>query len=226
MAAQFRTAGPGDAAAVARLHADSWRRHYRGAYSDAYLDGDVLTDRLAVWSGRLAAPEGTRTLLAEDGTEVLGFVHVVLDEDPEWGTLVDNLHVTSARQRTGVGRALLTRAAQEAVAGRAVPGAVPVGAGAERARPGVLQGAGRRPRRDDPRRRPGGRPGPPERHTVQIPHVLARRDPPAPCLRPRAARVSRPPGAVPTPPGTASGRPAAACGGSRSAPRPAGRAGR
>jgi ribosomal protein S18 acetylase RimI-like enzyme len=116
MAAQFRTAGPGDAAAVARLHADSWRRHYRGAYSDAYLDGDVLTDRLGVWSGRLAAPEGTRTLLAEDGTDVLGFVHVVLDEDPTWGTLVDNLHVTAARQRTGVGRALLTRAAEEAVA--------------------------------------------------------------------------------------------------------------
>lgn len=116
MAAQFRYAGPGDAEAVARLHADSWRRHYRGAYSDAYLDGDVLTDRLAVWSGRLAAPAGTRTLLAEDGTGVVGFVHVVLDEDPTWGSLVDNLHVTAARQRTGVGRALLTGAAQEAAA--------------------------------------------------------------------------------------------------------------
>jgi hypothetical protein len=27
------------------LHADSWRRHYRGAYADAFLDGDVLADR-------------------------------------------------------------------------------------------------------------------------------------------------------------------------------------
>jgi GNAT superfamily N-acetyltransferase len=116
MAAQFRYAGPGDAEAVARLHADSWRRHYRGAYSDAYLDGDILGERLAVWSGRLATPTGRRTLLAEDGTYVLGFVHVVLDDDPEWGSLVDNLHVTAARQRTGVGRALLTRAAQEAAA--------------------------------------------------------------------------------------------------------------
>ncbi|NUS12104.1 MAG: GNAT family N-acetyltransferase [Streptomyces sp.] len=116
MAPQFRTAGPGDAEAVARLHADSWRRHYRGAYSDAYLDGDVLGDRLAVWSGRLAAAEGTATLLAEDGGDVVGFVHVVFDDDATWGSLVDNLHVTAARQRTGVGRALLGRAAAEAVA--------------------------------------------------------------------------------------------------------------
>ncbi|MGW5352115.1 N-acetyltransferase family protein [Streptomyces sp. NPDC004031] len=116
MAPQFRYAGPGDAEAVARLHADSWRRHYRGAYSDSYLDGDVVADRLAVWSGRLAAPAGTRTVVAEDtgGGGFLGFVHVVLDDDPAWGSLVDNLHVTAARQRTGVGRALLARAAAEA----------------------------------------------------------------------------------------------------------------
>ncbi|MFI0937835.1 GNAT family N-acetyltransferase [Streptomyces sp. NPDC021020] len=122
MAPQFRYAGPGDAEAVARLHADSWRRHYRGAYSDAYLDGDVVADRLAVWSGRLAAPEGTRTVLAEDPSgDFLGFVHVVLDDDPKWGSLVDNLHVTAARQRTGVGRALLARAAAEAVAHASSP---------------------------------------------------------------------------------------------------------
>lgn len=118
MAPQFRYAGSGDAEAVARLHADSWRRHYRGTYSDAYLDGDVVADRLAVWSGRLAAAAGTRTVLAEDAADgaLLGFVHVVLDDDPAWGSLVDNLHVTAARQRTGVGRALLARAAAEATA--------------------------------------------------------------------------------------------------------------
>lgn len=122
MAPRFRMAGRGDAEVVARLHADSWRRHYRGAYSDAFLDGDVVADRLAVWSQRLAAPAGTVTLLAQDGTgDALGFVHLVLDDDPAWGSLVDNLHVTAARQRTGVGRALLRRAAAEAVAGAASP---------------------------------------------------------------------------------------------------------
>lgn len=121
MAARFRRAGREDAAAIARLHTDSWRRHYRGAYSDAYLDGDLLADRLAVWSGRLAAPSGTVTLFAEDDEGPLGFVHLVLDADPRWGSLVDNLHVTAARQRTGVGHALLRRAAAEAAAGAASP---------------------------------------------------------------------------------------------------------
>src|SRR6188768_3459087 len=44
----LRPATAGDAGQIAALHADSWRRHYRGAYSDAFLDGDVLTDRLRV----------------------------------------------------------------------------------------------------------------------------------------------------------------------------------
>ncbi|MEU4428600.1 GNAT family N-acetyltransferase [Actinoplanes sp. NPDC024001] len=116
----LRPAGPGDAAAVAALHADSWRRHYRGAYRDAFLDGDVLADRLAVWSARLADPDGTRTVLAEDTGGLAGFVHVVLDHDPRWGSLVDNLHVAHDRQRGGIGRTLLARAGAEIGAGRPV----------------------------------------------------------------------------------------------------------
>src|SRR5213592_3783401 len=67
---QFRLAGPADAEAVANLHADSWRRHYRGAYSDAFLDGDVVADRLAVWTERLREPDPRRcTILAEDARQ-------------------------------------------------------------------------------------------------------------------------------------------------------------
>lgn len=112
----WRRAGPGDAAAVAGLHADSWRRHYRGAYSDAYLDGDVGPDRLLVWESRLAAPDGSSaTILAEDGSALVGFVHVVLDDDPEWGSLVDNLHVVHDRKRAGIGTRLMGQAARAAV---------------------------------------------------------------------------------------------------------------
>ena len=35
---KYRAAGPDDAPAIATLHADSWRRHYRGAFADAFLD--------------------------------------------------------------------------------------------------------------------------------------------------------------------------------------------
>lgn len=109
----------GDAARIAMLHADSWRRHYRGAYSDSFLDGDVVTDRLAVWSSRLNLPgSASSTVIAEDGDRLTGFVHVIFDADETWGSLVENLHVSHDRHRNGLGRALMCAAA-EAVADHA-----------------------------------------------------------------------------------------------------------
>jgi GNAT superfamily N-acetyltransferase len=112
---QFRPAGPDDADQIAALHADSWRRYYRGAFADSFLDGDIATERRAVWTSRLAAPTGTATILAERDGEPVGFVHVAFDDDPRWGSLVDNLHVRHSHRRTGIGRQLLARAAQAAV---------------------------------------------------------------------------------------------------------------
>ncbi|QNE17598.1 GNAT family N-acetyltransferase [Kribbella qitaiheensis] len=112
---RFRAAGVEDAHQVALLHADSWRRHYRGAYADSFLDGDVVTERDAVWAGRLAASGGSATVLAEEGGELLGFVHVDFDRDPGWGSLVDNLHVHHGRQGGGIGRELMVRAARAVV---------------------------------------------------------------------------------------------------------------
>lgn len=113
----LRLAGCDDAAAVAALHADSWRRHYRGAYSDAFLDGDVHEDRLAAWSERLCSGEGLReTILAEDHGTPAGFIHIVFDEDPRWGSLLDNLHVASRLQRRGLGATLMARAATDLLA--------------------------------------------------------------------------------------------------------------
>jgi GNAT superfamily N-acetyltransferase len=114
----FRVAGRSDAGAVAALHAESWRRHYRGAYSDAFLDGDVFADRLAVWTDRLARGDrGSCTILAEDGSGLTGFAHAVFDEHPTWGALLDNIHVAHSHRRRGIGSGLLARIA-EAVAGR------------------------------------------------------------------------------------------------------------
>ena len=116
MTLRLRTANPGDAEKIASLHADSWRRHYRGAYADSYLDGDIVPDRLSVWASRLAAPlGGSATILAEDehAAGLAGFAHAVFDVDARWGSLVDNLHVSFDRQRAGVGTALLARAAQD-----------------------------------------------------------------------------------------------------------------
>lgn len=110
---RFRLAVPSDADAVAALHADSWRRHYRGAYSDDFLDGDVQTERAAVWSERLREPDGiTHTVLAENGDGLVGFAHTVFEADPRWGALIDNLHVVYSEKRRGIGSRLLTLTAQ------------------------------------------------------------------------------------------------------------------
>jgi GNAT superfamily N-acetyltransferase len=105
----FRAARPGDASAIAELHADSWQRHYRGAFSDAFLDGDVLAYLRPVWTGRLDPPDPrARTILAEHDGQVVGLAHTFLDEDPIWGAFLDNLHVAHGLKRRGIGARLLT----------------------------------------------------------------------------------------------------------------------
>jgi ribosomal protein S18 acetylase RimI-like enzyme len=109
---RLRNATFADAPAIARLHADSWRRNYRGAYADAYLDGDVIADRLEVWTDRLREPDPHRvTLVAEDDADLIGFAHAVLGDDPTWGALLDNLHVDHGHNRRGIGSRLLARTA-------------------------------------------------------------------------------------------------------------------
>src|SRR5438445_4676724 len=104
---RVRPAGLADAEDIAALHADSWRRHYRGAYSDLFLDGDVVADRLSTWRRRLERPDRPSwTVLALDGEDLVGFAHVVFEDDPTYGALLDNLHVTDARRRTGIGTRL------------------------------------------------------------------------------------------------------------------------
>ena len=109
---QYREATEQDASAIAILHAESWRRHYRGAYLDSYLDGDVVADRLEVWSTRLAPPRLHQyTVVAESGGRAIGFAHVVFDHDPQWGALLENLHVRSDLKGLGIGTQLMSHAA-------------------------------------------------------------------------------------------------------------------
>jgi ribosomal protein S18 acetylase RimI-like enzyme len=117
-ATDIRAARPADADAIAALHADSWRRSYRGMMPDAYLDGDVLADRLDVWRERFAAPRPDQRVWVVDGDPVAGFVCLFGDDDPVLGAYVDNLHVRHDAQGRGLGAALLRRAAEWTLAER------------------------------------------------------------------------------------------------------------
>jgi ribosomal protein S18 acetylase RimI-like enzyme len=113
----LRAATPNDVEAIAALHAQSWRQNYRGAYLDAYLDGDVVSERLAVWTDRVAHPEPTdSTIVAAQDGELLGFAHTKFDDDAVWGALLDNLHVVPDHKRLGIGTSLMAETARTVLA--------------------------------------------------------------------------------------------------------------
>jgi ribosomal protein S18 acetylase RimI-like enzyme len=108
-----RSATGDDFEVIAHLHAQSWRDDYRGIYSDEFLDGDVLTDRLRVWKERLTAAGPDRvTVVAEHDGTVVGFIHIIRDADPNWGAVVQNIHVARDWQGRGAGSRLLAQASR------------------------------------------------------------------------------------------------------------------
>src|SRR5262245_39920837 len=111
-APEIRAATSADLEAIAALHADNWQRTYRGMLSDAYLDGPVVGERLAVWRQRFAEPRpDQRVWKAVDEDRLLGFACLHGDEAPGHATYVENLHVRHDARGRGIGIALLRRAA-------------------------------------------------------------------------------------------------------------------
>src|SRR5262245_19538493 len=101
-----------DADAVGLLQAESWRSSYRGIMPDDFLDDDAIDNRRSAWRERLASDSERRWLLKahdQDG-ELVGFAFVELDAEPEWGALLDNLHVRPDRKGQGIGRRLFDAA--------------------------------------------------------------------------------------------------------------------
>jgi GNAT superfamily N-acetyltransferase len=84
---------------------------------DEFLDGDVVGDRLAVWRERLGSPAPNQlVVVAEEDSEIRGFICAFGDDDAEWGSLVDNLHVNLECQKQGIGALLLREGAAWAAA--------------------------------------------------------------------------------------------------------------
>jgi hypothetical protein len=110
---RYRAGRRGDARAIAALHADNWQRHYRGAFSDTFLDHDAAGYLLPLWTARLATPDPqARTIVAEDNDTVVGLAHTILGQDRPRGAFLDNLHVAHGRKGQRIGTRLLALTAQ------------------------------------------------------------------------------------------------------------------
>ena len=110
----LRTARSTDAAAIAALHAASWRFAYRAALSEEYLAGDIVEDRIHLWQQRLEQPAAEQCVVVAGNESLKGFACLYLNDDPEWGSLLDNIHVRETSLRESIGTALLLEVARRA----------------------------------------------------------------------------------------------------------------
>ncbi|MCD2513333.1 GNAT family N-acetyltransferase [Comamonas endophytica] len=103
-----RPANTFDAPVLGNLHVASWRSAYRNVLSDAFLADDVAADRQALWTRRLARPAANEhVFIAGIGCAALGFASIFGNEDPKWGSFLNNLHVRDSHQRRGIGTRLI-----------------------------------------------------------------------------------------------------------------------
>lgn len=115
----LRTGTAADAAAVAALHAQSWRAAYAGIVPAEALGEGLLGEREELWAIRLTVDYGEpantpQLLIAETGDgELVGFCYLV--PQPDGRVLLDNLHVRPGHTGAGTGGVLL-RAARAWVA--------------------------------------------------------------------------------------------------------------
>jgi ribosomal protein S18 acetylase RimI-like enzyme len=110
---KLRQAQFSDYRAIAKLHADNWKQTYRGILSDNYLDTEADIDLLNTWHRRLSEPEENQIItVAVLNKDIVGFCCTILNDDPLFGSLIDNLHVSTAMQKAGIGKMLIKDAAE------------------------------------------------------------------------------------------------------------------
>lgn len=113
--AVLRPARPGDAAAIARVHVDTWRSTYAGLLPDRYLVTLSMIRRAAHWGEVLSRPSGGETVIvaSEPAAGVVGFLSFGPARRDGWPPAqreygeVFMLYVEPDHQGAGFGRMLL-----------------------------------------------------------------------------------------------------------------------
>lgn len=120
---QVREATPMDAAAIARIHVETWQSAYAGLVPDGYLAGMSIPRQTAWWRELIGRRRGERVLVALDaGGAVVGFGscgrarHAGEAAGPPWRGEIHTLYVHPDAQEQGHGRALLIALIEELAA--------------------------------------------------------------------------------------------------------------
>ncbi len=113
----IRLAKPADAAAIARIHVESWQAAYRGLMPDALLDGLDIRQKTERWNEIFAKGE-SETFVAERTGAITGFCTLMPSRDADAGTKsvgeIAAIYVSPRYWRQGAGRRLCEHALAEA----------------------------------------------------------------------------------------------------------------
>jgi GNAT superfamily N-acetyltransferase len=109
---QVREAKQEDAAAIARVHVDSWRTSYRGIVPQGYLDGMFYEDFEDRWRGWLRAvgdPRWAHRVAELPSGQIVGFASSGPRQGSayaDYGGELYTLYLLREHQRAGTGRRL------------------------------------------------------------------------------------------------------------------------
>ena len=96
-----------DAKAIAKIHTESWRNTYNKVLSEKYLKDTVPNERREIWEDRLSNPKPNQNVIvAKHEGQIVGFVCAYLNDNPKWGSYLDNLHVIKDYRARGIGKSL------------------------------------------------------------------------------------------------------------------------
>jgi L-amino acid N-acyltransferase YncA len=113
MAFEIRPATPADAAAIARVHIQSWKTTYPGIVPQPYIDALSEEESRQRWLARLDAAD-IPILVAECEDGIFGFLAGGANRTPieNYDGELYALYLLQTHQRRGAGRALVQRLAQ------------------------------------------------------------------------------------------------------------------
>ncbi|CAH8246548.1 GNAT family N-acetyltransferase [Paenibacillus melissococcoides] len=110
---RIRTAFANDAAAIARVHVDSWLTTYSGLVSEKYLQSLSVERRKLMWDSILEQLPPDQTLIVAETEEqgIVGFLHAGNSREPEMGYDYEiyAVYLSAEVQGRGLGRKLFGR---------------------------------------------------------------------------------------------------------------------